>query len=129
MNYESEMFQFICDYIDNNVDVNSEEYLDCDTIGDFDEKVVSELWGIIDSSKGPKLSGDKAKKKIFGSTENLEALRQAVEYFSFENKFGEKFVNEDYGWMDTVIRLYFLDNLTFDALEEKISFDNDGNLS
>ena len=123
-NYLEAMKSDIMDYIRN--DVNTSEYADRDELDAF---LNDELW-TVDSVTG-NASGSytcnsyTAKEYVF---DNIDLLNEAITEFCEDDVIGEKFLNEEWEWMDVTIRCYLLGQAISEALddiEEELIFADD----
>ena len=122
--YLEAMKQDIMDYIRN--EVNTNEYADRDELDAF---LNDELW-TVDSVTG-NASGSytcnsyTAKEYVF---DNIDLLNEAITEFCEDDVIGEKFLNEEWEWMDVTIRCYLLGQAISEALddiEEELIFSDD----
>ena len=123
-NYLEAMKSDIMDYIRN--EVNTNEYADRDELDAF---LNDELW-TVDSVTG-NASGSytfnsyTAKEYVF---DNIDLLNEAITEFCETDVIGEKFLNEEWEWMDVTIRCYLLGQAISEALddiEEELIFADD----
>ena len=113
-NYLEAMKSDIMDYIRN--EVNTNEYADRDELDAF---LNDELW-TVDSVTG-NASGSytfnsyTAKEYVF---DNIDLLNEAITEFCETDVIGEKFLNEEWEWMDVTIRCYLLGQAISEALDD-----------
>ena len=113
-NYLEAMKSDIMDYIRN--EVNTNEYADRDELDAF---LNDELW-TVDSITG-NASGSytfnsyTAKEYVF---DNIDLLNEAITEFCETDVIGEKFLNEEWEWMDVTIRCYLLGQAIAEALDD-----------
>ena len=113
-NYLEAMKSDIMDYIRN--EVNTNEYADRDELDAF---LNDELW-TVDSITG-NASGSytfnsyTAKEYVF---DNIDLLNEAITEFCEDDVIGEKFLNEEWEWMDVTIRCYLLGQAISEALDD-----------
>ena len=113
-NYLEAMKSDIMDYIRN--EVNTNEYADRDELDAF---LNDELW-TVDSVTG-NASGSytfnsyTAKEYVF---DNIDLLNEAITEFCEDDVIGEKFLNEEWEWMDVTIRCYLLGQAISEALDD-----------
>ena len=122
--YLEAMKSDIMDYIRN--EVNTNEYADRDELDAF---LNDELW-TVDSITG-NASGSytfnsyTAKEYVF---DNIDLLNEAITEFCEDDVIGEKFLNEEWEWMDVTIRCYLLGQAISEALddmEDELTFRED----
>ena len=123
-NYLEAMKSDIMDYIRN--EVNTNEFADRE---DLENKLNDDLF-INDSITG-NASGSytfnsyTAKEYVF---DNIDLLNEAITEFCEDDVIGEKFLNEEWEWMDVTIRCYLLGQAISEALddiEEELIFADD----
>ena len=123
-NYLEAMKSDIMDYIRN--EVNTNEFSDRE---DLENKLNDDLF-INDSITG-NASGSytfnsyTAKEYVF---DNIDLLNEAITEFCEDDVIGEKFLNEEWEWMDVTIRCYLLGQAISEALddiEEELIFADD----
>ena len=122
--YLEAMKSDIMDYIRN--EVNTSEFSDRE---DLENKLNDDLF-INDSITG-NASGSytfnsyTAKEYVF---DNIDLLNEAITEFCEDDVIGEKFLNEEWEWMDVTIRCYLLGQAISEALddiEEELIFADD----
>ena len=122
--YLEAMKSDIMDYIRN--EVNTNEFADRE---DLENKLNDDLF-INDSITG-NASGSytfnsyTAKEYVF---DNIDLLNEAITEFCEDDVIGEKFLNEEWEWMDVTIRCYLLGQAISEALddiEEELIFADD----
>lgn len=113
-NYLEAMKSDIIDYIRN--EVNTNEYADSDELDAF---LNDELW-TVDSVTGNG-SGSyhcNSYKSMECVIDNIDLLNEAITEFCEDDVIGEKFLNEEWEWMDVTIRCYLLGQAISEALDE-----------
>lgn len=113
-NYLEAMKSDIMDYIRN--EVNTNEYADRDELDAF---LNDELW-TVDSVTGNG-SGSyhcNSYKSMECVIDNIDLLNEAITEFCEDDVIGEKFLNEEWEWMDVTIRCYLLGQAISEALDE-----------
>lgn len=122
--YLEAMKSDIMDYIRN--EVNTNEFSDRE---ELENKLNDDLF-INDSITG-NASGSytfnsyAAKEYVF---DNIDLLNEAITEFCEDDVIGEKFLNEEWEWMDVTIRCYLLGQAISEALddiEEELIFTDD----
>ena len=122
--YLEAMKQDIMDYI--REEVNAGEFSDRE---ELENKLNDDLF-INDSITG-NASGSytfnsyTAKEYVF---DNIDLLNEAITEFCEDDVIGEKFLNEEWEWMDVTIRCYLLGQAISEALddiEEELIFADD----
>lgn len=122
--YLEAMKSDVLDYI--REEVNAGEFSDRE---DFENKLNDDLF-INDSITG-NASGSytfnsyTAKEYVF---DNIDLLNEAITEFCEDDVIGEKFLNEEWEWMDVTIRCYLLGQAISEALddiEEELIFADD----
>lgn len=114
-NYLEAMKSDIMDYIRN--EVNTNEYADRDELDAF---LNDELW-TVDSVTG-NASGSyycNSYKSMECVIDNIDLLNEMCTEFCIDSAtIGEKFINEEWEWMDVSIRCYLLGQAISEALDE-----------
>jgi len=114
-NYLEAMKQDIMDYIRN--EVNTNEYADRDELDAF---LNDELW-TVDSVTG-NASGSyhcNSYKSMECVIDNIDLLNEMCTEFCIDSAtIGEKFINEEWEWMDVSIRCYLLGQAISEALDD-----------
>ena len=114
-NYLEAMKSDIMDYIRN--EVNTNEYADRDELDAF---LNDELW-TVDSVTGNG-SGSyycNSYKSMECVIDNIDLLNEMCTEFCIDSAtIGEKFINEEWEWMDVSIRCYLLGQAISEALDE-----------
>lgn len=122
--YLEAMKSDVIDYI--REEVNASEFSDRE---DLENKLNDDLF-INDSITG-NASGSytfnsyTAKEYVF---DNIDLLNEAITEFCEDDVIGEKFLNEEWEWMDVTIRCYLLGQAISEALddiEEELIFADD----
>lgn len=122
--YLEAMKSDVLDYI--REEVNASEFSDRE---DLENKLNDDLF-INDSITG-NASGSytfnsyTAKEYVF---DNIDLLNEAITEFCEDDVIGEKFLNEEWEWMDVTIRCYLLGQAISEALddiEEELIFADD----
>lgn len=109
--YEDNMKVDIKDWIEENVDLEK----------DFDYDEVYEALWVEDSVTGNgsgsyTFDREEAKEYVI---DNMDLAKEAIEEFGIDAKtIGEKFLNEEWEWMDVTIRCNMLDWVLSEVLEE-----------
>ena len=112
--YLEAMKSDVLDYI--REEVNASEFLDRE---DLENKLNDDLF-INDSITG-NASGSytfnsyTAKEYVF---DNIDLLNEAITEFCEDDVIGEKFLNEEWEWMDVTIRCYLLGQAISEALDD-----------
>ena len=113
--YLEAMKSDIMDYIRN--EVNTNEYADRDELDAF---LNDELW-TVDSVTG-NASGSyycNSYKSMECVIDNIDLLNEMCTEFCIDSAtIGEKFINEEWEWMDVSIRCYLLGQAISEALDE-----------
>lgn len=113
-NYLEAMIEDVKEVIRNEYDTT--EFTDRE---DFEQKLNDDLW--IDDSVTGNASGSytfnsyTAKEYVF---DNIDLLNEAITEFCEDDVIGEKFLNEEWEWMDVTIRCYLLGQAISEALDE-----------
>ena len=114
-NYLEAMKSDIMDYIHN--EVNTNEYADRD---ELEESLNNDLW-TVDSVTGNG-SGSyycNSYKSMKCVIDNIDLLNEMCTEFCIDSAtIGEKFINEEWEWMDVSIRCYLLGQAISEALDE-----------
>lgn len=114
-NYLEAMKSDIMDYIRN--EVNTNEYADRDELDAF---LNDELW-TVDSVTG-NASGSyycNSYKSMECVIDNIDLLNEMCTEFCIDSAtIGEKFINEEWEWMDVSIRCYLLGQAISEAIDE-----------
>ena len=114
-NYLEAMKSDIMDYIHN--EVNTNEYADRD---ELEESLNDDLW-TVDSVTGNG-SGSyhcNSYKSMECVIDNIDLLNEMCTEFCIDSAtIGEKFINEEWEWMDVSIRCYLLGQAISEALDE-----------
>ena len=122
--YLEAMKSDVLDYI--REEVNAGEFSDRE---DLENKLNDDLF-INDSITG-NASGSytfnsyTAKEYVF---DNIDLLNEAITEFCEDDVIGEKFLNEEWEWMDVTIRCYLLGQAISEALddmEDELTFDEE----
>ena len=124
-NYEESVKDDVIDYINENW-TTEEIKANFDDVSDFAEVVEEKTW-VSDSVTG-NASGSytfnryKAKEYV---TDNMELLSDMCLQFGVStSEIGQRFLDEDWEWMDVSIRCHLLSSAISDALEE-LGIDDD----
>lgn len=114
-NYNEAVKNDVLDYIRN--EVNFSEFEDLE---ELEQSLNDDLW-TVDSVTG-NASGSYTFNRYQAQEyvmDNIELLNEACEEFGTNTEtVGEKFLNEEFEWMDVTIRCYLLDQAISEALEE-----------
>lgn len=114
-NYNEAVKNDVLDYIRN--EVNFSEFEDLE---ELEQSLNDDLW-TVDSVTG-NASGSYTFNRYQAQQyvmDNIELLNEACEEFGTNTEtVGEKFLNEEFEWMDVTIRCYLLDQAISEALEE-----------
>ena len=114
-NYNEVVKNDVLDYIRN--EVNFSEFEDLE---ELEQSLNDDLW-TVDSVTG-NASGSYTFNRYQAQEyvmDNIELLNEACEEFAINTEtVGEKFLNEEFEWMDVTIRCYLLDQAISEALEE-----------
>lgn len=114
-NYNEAVKNDVLDYIRN--EVNFSEFED---IEELEQSLNDDLW-TVDSVTG-NASGSYTFNRYQAQEyvmDNIELLNEACEEFGTNTEtVGEKFLNEEFEWMDVTVRCYLLDQAISEALEE-----------
>lgn len=113
-NYLEAMKSDIMDYIRN--DVNTNEFTSRE---ELEERLNDDLW-TVDSVTG-NASGSyhcNSYKSMECVIDNIDLLNEAITEFCEDDVIGEKFLNEEWEWMDVTIRCYLLGQAISEALDE-----------
>ena len=114
-NYNEAVKNDVLDYIRN--EVNLSEFEDME---ELEQSLNDDLW-TVDSVTG-NASGSYTFNRYQAQEyvmDNIELLNEACEEFGTNTEtVGEKFLNEDFEWMDVTVRCYLLDQAISEALEE-----------
>lgn len=114
-NYNEAVKNDVLDYIRN--EVNFSEFEDLE---ELEQSLNDDLW-TVDSVTG-NASGSYTFNRYQAQEyvmDNIELLNEACEEFGTNTEtVGEKFLNEEFEWMDVIIRCYLLDQAISEALEE-----------
>lgn len=114
-NYNEAVKNDVLDYIRN--EVNFSEFEDLE---ELEQSLNDDLW-TVDSVTG-NASGSYTFNRYQAQEyvmDNIELLNEACEEFGTNMEtVGEKFLNEEFEWMDVTIRCYLLDQAISEALEE-----------
>ena len=123
-NYLEAMKQDIMDYIRN--EVNTNEFASRE---ELEESLNDDLWtvdGVTGNASGSyTFNSYTAKEYVF---DNIDLLNEAITEFCETDVIGEKFLNEEWEWMDVTIRCYLLGQAISEALddiEEELIFSDD----
>ena len=122
--YLEAMKSDVLDYI--REEVNAGEFSDRE---DLENKLNDDLF-INDSITGNAsgsytFNSNTAKEYVF---DNIDLLNEAITEFCEDDVIGEKFLNEEWEWMDVTIRCYLLGQAISEALddiEEELIFADD----
>ena len=117
-NYLEEMKEDIKEYLKNDAKLTFEDLLY--NRSDLEEKLYSDLW-INDS-----VTGNASGSYTFNSyeaqeyvTDNIDLLIDMCQEFDVEAEtIGQKFLNEEWEWMDVSIRCYLLNQAISEVLDE-----------
>lgn len=114
-NYNEAVKNDVLDYIRN--EVNFSEFEDLE---ELEQSLNDDLW-TVDSVTG-NASGSYTFNRYQAQEyvmDNIELLNEACEEFGTNTEtVGEKFLNEEFEWMDVTIRCYLLAQAIREALEE-----------
>ena len=114
-NYNEALKNDVLDYIRN--EVNFSEFEDLE---ELEQSLNDDLW-TVDSVTG-NASGSYTFNRYQAQEyvmDNIELLNEACEEFGTNTEtVGEKFLNEEFEWMDVTIRCYLLAQAIREALEE-----------
>nr|DAI16714.1 MAG TPA: hypothetical protein [Caudoviricetes sp.] len=114
-NYNEAVKNDVLDYIRN--EVNFSEFEDME---ELEQSLNDDLW-TVDSVTG-NASGSYTFNRYQAQEyvmDNIELLNEACEEFGTNTEtVGEKFLNEEFEWMDVTVRCYLLDQAISEALEE-----------
>ena len=114
-NYNEAVKNDVLDYIRN--EVNFSEFEDLE---ELEQSLNDDLWAV-DSVTG-NASGSYTFNRYQAQEyvmDNIELLNEACEEFGTNTEtVGEKFLNEEFEWMDVTIRCYLLAQAIGEALEE-----------
>lgn len=114
-NYNEAVKNDVLDYIRN--EVNFSEFEDLE---ELEQSLNDDLW-TVDSVTG-NASGSYTFNRYQAQEyvmDNIELLNEACEEFGTNTEtVGEKFLNEEFEWMDVTIRCYLLAQTISEALEE-----------
>ena len=115
-NYEEAMKSDILDYIAENID--RADYIE--NRDGLEEKLNDDLW--TEDSVTGNASGSyycnafKAREAV--TADGFDHIREACRDFGIEAaEIGERFINEDWEWMDCTIRCYLLGQMIAEVLE------------
>lgn len=114
-NYNEGVKYDVLDYIRDEVNFSQFQCL-----GELEQSLNDDLW-TVDSVTGNAsgsytFNGRKAQEYVM---DNIELLNEACEEFGINTEtVGEKFLNEEFEWMDVTIRCYLLAQAISEALEE-----------
>ena len=115
-NYFDEMKSDVKDYIDLNIDLSEWK----DQRDELEEKLNEDLW-IYDSVTGNgsgSYTYNRAKAKEY-VIDNIDDLADACDEFCVDNaELGEKFITENWEWMDVTIRCYYLSQVISEVLDD-----------
>ena len=124
-NYLEAMKQDIMDYIRN--EVNTSEFSSRE---ELEESLNDDLW-TVDSVTG-NASGSyycNSYKSMECVIDNIDLLNEMCTEFCIDSAtIGEKFINEEWEWMDVSIRCYLLGQAISEALddmEDELTFDEE----
>lgn len=113
-NYRDEMKNDVLEAIKYNYTLS-----DYETREELEERLNDELW-ICDS-----VTGNGSGSYTFNRCQaweyvkdNMDLLREAVDAYGEKEALADKFMEEDYEWMDVSIRCYLLAEVISDALDE-----------
>lgn len=114
-NYEYSVKEDVKNYIIENGYVN--KYSDKE---ELEQLLNEELW--TEDSVTGNASGSYTFDRVQASLyvlDNMDLLDEAVEEFQIESgTIGDRFLSEDWEWMDVIIRLYCLPQAIAEAIEE-----------
>lgn len=114
-NYNEAVKNDVLDYIRNEVNLSEFEDLE-----ELEQSLNDDLW-TVDSVTG-NASGSYTFNRYQAQEyvmDNIELLNEACEEFGTNTEtVGEKFLNEEFEWMDVTIRCYLLAQAIREALEE-----------
>ena len=117
-NYLESMIEDVKEYLRNEAEYDQEDLFY--NRNDLEEKLHDDLW-INDSVTG-NASGSyfcntyKSKECVL---DNMDLLNEMCKNFGIEAKtIGEKFLNDEWEWMDVSIRCYMLGQAISEALDE-----------